>query len=870
MRRRDPQLPPIDPHPPRPSLLARVSGWCFDHRFGAVGIWVVALVAVFTASGVIGPDYDGVLDIPDSDSADGFDVLERSFPGLGVGGLQGTIVFRADQGIDDPEVTAAMEQLFAEVDAGFPDESGEPRHPGATVVSPYTEQGEGQIARDGPLAGELAYAQVNLASEVDAAESALLGQAIIDNAPTVEGLEVVPGGAPLGPYEPPGSELIGLAFAVVILIVAFGSVLAMGLPVAVALSGVAGGIAITILLSNLYTVPDGTLTVGAMIGLGVGIDYALFIVTRYRAGLHEGLAPREALVAAMGTAGRAVVFAGMTVVISLLGMLFIGIRLVTGLGLGASVTVLVTMVSSVTLLPALLGLARARVEVTRWRGLITAGFVAVALFGAGIGVGGLAAAGALLAGATLLASFAVRPLRREVPRRAPRPVRATFAYRWSRTIQRKPWLWLGAGTTVLLVVASPVLGLRLGVADESTYPDDSPTRRAYELLADGFGAGFNGPLLVTAVPGAEGTDGADGTAAVEDLRAALAATPGVAEVSPAVPDDPDAPGAFLLSVIPATAPQDEATTDLVTHLRDEVVPTAVGESGLAVDVTGAVAANIDLTDFLAQRVLVFFAVVLALSFVLLMAVFRSLLVPLKAVVMNALAMAATYGVIVAVFQWGWGGDLLGIAGAPIEPFIPMILFAIVFGLSMDYEVFLLSRVREEYVRTGDAVESVADGLATTARVITAAAAIMVVVFGSFLFEDDRIVKMLGIGLASAVLLDVTLVRMLLVPATMELLGDRNWWIPRWLDRLLPHISVEAASGQRTSSIGAGETLGAGPAGRDRDADVAPVAAGPLAAAAPGGDGGDGRGSERGAGDPDLGGAVVPVVGRQRVGDGAGT
>jgi RND superfamily putative drug exporter len=805
MRRRDSQTSPTRP---RPSPLARIGGWCFDHRFAAVGIWVLALAAVFTAAGTIGPSYDGVLDIPDSDSADGFDVLEQHFPDLGAGGPQGTIVFRADQGVDDPEVTAAMEELFAEVEAGFPDESGEPQHPGATVISPYTEQGQGQVARDGPLAGELAYAQVNLTADVDLAESARLGEAIVEHAPTVEGLEVVPGGAPLGPYEPPESELIGLAFAVVILIVAFGSVLAMGLPVAVALSGVAGGIATTILLSNLYTVPDGTLTIGAMIGLGVGIDYALFIVTRYRAGTHDGLARRQALVAAMATAGRAVVFAGVTVVISLLGMLLIGIRLVTGVGLGASVTVLVTMISSITLLPALLGLARARVEVTRWRGLIAAGFTAVALFGAGIGVAPIGAAGGLLAAATLLASLAVRPLRRQVPRRAPRPVRQTFAYRWSRTIQRNPWLWLGAGTTALLVVASPVLGLRLGVADESTYPDGSPTRRAYELLADGFGAGFNGPLLVTAVPDPAGTGaaGTDAGAPVDDLRAALAATPGVAEVTPVVPDDPDAPGAFLLSVIPATAPQDEATTDLVDRIRGEVVPSAVDGTALDVDVTGAAAANIDLTDFLARRVLVFFGVVLALSFVLLMAVFRSLLVPLKAVVMNALAMAATYGVIVAVFQWGWGGDLLGIAGAPIEPFIPMILFAIVFGLSMDYEVFLLSRIREEYVRTGDAVESVADGLATTARVITAAAAIMVVVFGSFLFEDDRIVKMLGTGLASAVLLDVTLVRMLLVPATMELLGDRNWWIPRWLDRLLPRVNVEsgpAAAGE-TGDTGVSE------------------------------------------------------------------
>ena len=734
-----------------------------------------------------GSSYDAALDIPDSDSADGFDVLEEHFPELGAGGQSGTIVFRADQGVDDPEVAAAMEELFALVNAGFPDESGVAAHPGATVISPYSEQGQAQVAREGSLAGELAYAQVNLAADIDLTESALIGEAIVEHAPAIEGLEVLPGGAPLGEGELPETELIGLAFAVVVLILAFGSVLAMGLPIAVAVGGVGAGIGLTLLFSNLYTVPDFTLTVGAMIGLGVGIDYALFIVTRFRGGTHGGLSPRAAMLAAMDTAGRAVIFAGITVVISLLGMLIIGIRLVSGVGIGASVTVLLTMISSITLLPALLGLAQERVETTRWRGLITAGFVAVALFGAGTGLAPLAAGGAILAALTLLASFAVGPLRQEVPRRPAKPVRETFAYRWSRTIQRSPWLWLGAATIVLLVLAAPALGLRLGVADESTYPEDSYTRRAYDLLAEGFGEGFNGPLLITVVPGAD-----DAPDAVSALEQALYLTPGVATVTLPLPDDPTGPDAFVMTLIPTTAPQDEVTSNLVTRLRHDVVPAAVAGTDLDVKVTGSAAANIDLTDFLARRVLVFVGVVLALSFVLLMLVFRSLLVPLKAVTMNVLTMAATYGVIVALFQWGWGGQLLGVAGAPIEPFMPMILFAIVFGLSMDYEVFLLSRVREEYVRSDDPVESVADGLATTARVITAAAAIMIVVFGSFALEDDRLIKMLGTGLASAVLLDVTLIRMLLVPATMELLGARNWWMPDWLDRIVPRLSVEGS------------------------------------------------------------------------------
>jgi RND superfamily putative drug exporter len=415
------------------------------------------------------------------------------------------------------------------------------------------------------------------------------------------------------------------------------------------------------------------------------------------------------------------------------------------------------------------------------------------MLGAGIGFLPLAAAGAILAAAMLLVSFAVRPLRREVPRRRAKPVRDTAAYRWSRTIQRRPWLWLAVGTVVLLVLASPILGLRLGVADESNYPEGTYTRQAYDLLAEGFGEGFNGPLPITVVPdaGAGASAGTgDAAEAVQGLRQALARTPGVAAVTEPLPNDPTAPEAFVMTVIPTTAPQAEATSDLVTRLRDAVIPAAVTGTELEVRVTGTTAANIDLTNFLGRRVLLFVGVVLSLSFVLLLMVFRSLLVPLKAVIMNVLAMTATYGVVVAVFQWGWGADLLDIAGAPIEPFIPMILFAIVFGLSMDYEVFLLSRVREEYARTNDAVESVADGLAATARVITAAAAIMVVVFSSFVFEDDRVLRMFGLGLAVAVLLDATLIRMLLVPATMELLGARNWWMPRWLDRLVPRLSAE--------------------------------------------------------------------------------
>jgi putative drug exporter of the RND superfamily len=767
------------------TVLGRLAGWCFDHRIKAVGVWLVALFTIFGAAGTVGSHFSAGSAVPNSGSAAGFAVLQEHFPELGTGGQSGTIVFKARQGVEDPEVRAAMEALFGLVDAGFPDSNGVAQHPGGTVISPYSEAGQGQIARSGPLANQVAYAQVNLSAAVDDTESGLIGQAISAHAPVIEGLEVLPGGQYLAVVAPPQTELIGLAFAMLVLILAFGSVLAMGLPIAVALGGVGAGIAATLLLSHLVTIPDATTMLGLMIGLGVGIDYALFIVSRYREGLHEGRSPRDATVSAMESAGRAVVFAGTTVMISMLGLLLVGIGWIGGMGIGVSTTVLATMLTSTTLLPALLGFARERVELTRWRGLIAAGFAAVALFGLGIGFAPLGAIGAVLAVLTLLASLVVQPLRRPVPRRVAKPVRATYAYRWSRTIQRNPVRWLIGATAVLLVLAAPVTSMRLGWADEGNFPENTTTRQAYDLLAQGFGDGFNGPFLITVVPGA-----GDSPDAVGSLQRALEQTAGVAAVTPPTADNPAQPAAYLMSLVATTAPQDEGTSELVRRLRNDVIPAAVAGTRLDVQVTGSAATNIDITDYLAQRMPIFFGAVLALSFVLLMTVFRSLLVPLKAVVMNVLSIGAAYGIVVAVFQWGWASELFGIEGGPINPFIPMMLFAIVFGLSMDYEVFMLSRIREEYLRTGDATTSVADGLASTARVITAAAAIMVVLFASFMLEDNREIKLFGLGLALAVLLDATLVRMVVVPATMELLGDRNWWLPRWLDRLLPHIEIE--------------------------------------------------------------------------------
>ena len=756
-------------------MFARLGRWCYHNRGKVVLLWVAALIVAGGISGAVGTAYSTEFALPDVESRRGFDILDEHFADSSAGGEGGTVVFRAEQGVADPEVQQAMTAFF--------DAAGEIE--GLKLVSPYTAEGAQQIAAQGPEAGLIAYAQIGLPRDITLEEATVIGAELRELLPEIPGLQIELGGAILAEFEVPSSELLGLGFAIIVLILAFGSVLAMGLPVGIALAGIGLGIILSGLISHVLSIPDFATTIAIMLGLGVGIDYALFIVTRFRENLHHGASFEEATVVAIDTAGRAVAFAGTTVVISLLGMVLMDLAFITGLAATAATVVAVTAIGALTLLPALLGFAAARIEVTRWRGLAAALLVAVGLVGIALTIVPLAVAGMSLAGAVIVASFAVAPLRREVPRRAPRPLRETLPYRWSRFIQHRPWLSALAGALVLVVFAIPFFSLRLAFSDEGNYPEETTTRKAYDLLAAGFGPGFNGPLLLaTEVPA--GTD----PAALEAATQGIAADPGVAFVTPAFPNDPAAPTAALWRLFPTTAPQDKATTELVYRLRDEVLPAATEGTGLDISVSGGVAATVDFTQYLTARLPLFIGVVLALSFLLLMLVFRSLLVPLKAVVMNLLSIGAAYGVVTAIFQWGWLKDLINIETAPIEPFVPMMMFAIVFGLSMDYEVFLLSRIREEYVRTGDSRLSVADGLAATARVISAAAAIMVVVFASFLGESDRIIKLFGIGLASAVFLDATIVRMLLVPATMELLGDANWWLPKWLDRLLPRVAVE--------------------------------------------------------------------------------
>ena len=569
-------------------------------------------------------------------------------------------------------------------------------------------------------------------------------QAVIDKATggAGPGFTVELGGSPIAKVQKfafGAAEFVGILAAIIILLLAFGSVIAMGLPILTALFGVAISFAIIDFMSHGINVPTFGQELAAMIGIGVGIDYALFVVTRYRQGLQEGKNPEEAVVASLETSGHAVLFAGCTVVISLLGMFLLGLTWVYGLALGSITAVILVMAAALTLLPALLGFS-----------------------------------------GTAIDKLKVPHLRRKKQVKT----HHTVSWRWSRVVQHHPIVLGGAALTVLLVLAIPLLSLHMAFTDAGNDPSNLTTRRAYDLLAQGFGPGSNGPLVV-AVDFPAGAD----RAVVTSLQQKLAQTPGIAYAAP--PQFNEAGDAAVLIAVPTTSPQDRKTQSLVHHLRDDVVPSAVSGTPVRALVGGETAAAVDATSQLSGRLPLVIVGVVIVSFLLLMAVFRSIAVPLKAAIMNLLSVGAAYGVIVAVFQWGWLGGFFNIGKTgPIDPWIPLMMFTILFGLSMDYEVFLLSRIREEYLRTGDNATAVADGLANTARVITAAAAIMVCVFGSFVLGDQRALKLFGMGLATAVFLDATLVRMVLVPSTMELLGKANWWLPHWLDRIVPTISVD--------------------------------------------------------------------------------
>jgi RND superfamily putative drug exporter len=744
-------------------MLARLARACVRHRWIVIGTWLALLVGINAIAGVVGPDYRTDFTLPDSESKVVQELLEENDPNRA--GFISQIVAKTDRGFDDPEVRTTLEQLY-EFSAS---------RDGITVTSPYDNPL--QVSDDGTIN----FAQLDIRDR-GFEEVIELGEEIIEfseGLPTVDGLQIEYGGDIFSEFELPESEVYGLLAAVIILIVAFGSVLAMGLPIGTALFGLGIGAALVSLGSNLISMPDFTTAMVAMIGIGVGIDYALFIVTRYREGLRLGLSVEDSIAEALDTSGRAVLFAGATVIISLMGLFLMGLDFVQGIAVASSLGVLMMVLGSLTLLPALLGWVGTRIDNTT-RAALTA--VAIGVVGAFVGVTTGQAAifiGGFLAAIVFFAlSFAIKPLRVLVPHRALPPKEQRMWYRWSRLVQRRPWQGAIGAVAVLVLLAIPLFGIRLGFGDYGNYPEGKTVRDAYDLLAEGFGPGTNGPLIIT-VEGDAVTDQQQLQGFVQTIQE----TENVNIVVSAPINDQLA----LLIVYPDSAPQDAATSTLVLALRDDVIPA----TGVAANVGGLTAASTDFAKFLGERMPLLIGVVLLLSFLLLMAVFRSVLVPLKAVVMNLLSIGAAYGILVAIFQWGWGMELIGVDRAgPIEAWVPMFLFAIVFGLSMDYEVFLLSRIKEEYDRTKNNATAVADGLAVTARVITAAALIMFCVFAAFALGDDRQLKLFGLGLAIAVLLDATIVRMLLVPATMELLGDRNWWIPKWLDRLLPNIDVE--------------------------------------------------------------------------------
>ena len=712
--------------------LGRLARWCYDRRRLVLALWLVALIGVTGASQAIRGVFANKFNGGSSESARAGALLSQRFPARA--GDSAQVVFHTADPATSQGAQAAITQTLAGL-RGLPDVAG--------VRSPFDPGGAAQISRD----GHIAYGTVQFDKITDNLPKPAI-QAVVDRARASAhpGFDVELGGSPIGKVQVfafGSSEGIGILAAMVILLLAFGSVIAMGLPVLTALFGIVIAFGVLDFLSHGVSVPTFGPELAAMIGIGVGIDYALFVVTRFRQGLHDGMAPEQAVIAALETSGRAVLFAGCTVVISLLGLFLLGLPFVYGLALGAVGAVVLVMAAALTLLPAVLGFTGHAIDRLHVPHLLRRGEE---------GTG-----------------------------------RHTLAWRWSRVVQRHPLVLGGMALVALVALALPLFSIHLAFTDAGNDPAAQMTRRSYDLLAQGFGPGSNGPLVI-AVDLPPGTD----RAIVDQLQARLQRTPGVAFA--AAPQFNARGDAAVALAIPTTSPQDWRTQSLVHRLRNQVIPGVTRGTAVRALVGGETAGSVDSSHQLSGRLPLVIVAVVVLSFLLLMAVFRSVAVPVKAAVMNLLSVGAAYGVIVAVFQWGWLGSVIGIGKTgPIDPWVPLMMFTILFGLSMDYEVFLLSRVREEWLRSGENATAVADGLASTARVITAAAAIMVCVFGSFVLGDVRVLKLFGLGLATAVLVDATLVRMVLVPSTMELLGGANWWLPGWLDRLVPTISVETGA-----------------------------------------------------------------------------
>jgi RND superfamily putative drug exporter len=711
--------------------MAALARWCLNRRLAVVLLWLVALLGLSTAALVAGSAYSNDYDIKGTDSSRATALLKEAFPGSA--GDSDTIVWHTGTGT----VGAAS---VRERMTGTLDKVAE--LPGvASVTSPYTTEGTAQISQD----GHTAYATVMFdkpSEELHAGEV----QKVVDTARAAadDNTRVALGGSAIALTEGGGghmSEIVGVAVAAVVLLLAFGSLFAMFMPIITALVSVGTAYMAIELLGHLIRVADFAPMLGLLIGLGVGIDYALFIVTRHRRGLKQGLPVREAAEKAVATTGRAVVFAGGTVCVALLGMLILRLSFLNGVAIAASLTVILTVAASVTLLPALLGM---------------------------IGMKALS-----------------RRERRRLTEHGPSPELPTgFAARWSAFVERHPKILGVAAAVVMAVLALPTTSLHLGASDQGNGAAGTTTRQAYDMLSEGFGPGFNGPLQLVAKSG----NAAD-RAALEQLTVVLGRTEGVAAVH--MEQAQHGSGLDVVDVVPTTSPQDQATDRLVAHLREDVIPEVTEGTSLEVYVGGVTAGYADFASVIVGKLPLFVGSVIGLGCVLLLLAFRSFGIPIKAAIMNIAAVASSFGIVVAIFQWGWGSELLGLGAAgPIEPFLPVIMVSVLFGLSMDYQVFLVSRMYEEWRETHDNRRAVRVGLAETSRVINSAAVIMISVFLAFVLSGDRVIAMFGIGLAAAVALDAFVLRTLLVPALMHMLGDRNWWLPAWLERRLPRICIE--------------------------------------------------------------------------------
>ncbi|MCY3568019.1 MAG: MMPL family transporter [Chloroflexi bacterium] len=716
--------------------MERWSAFVSEHPWRVILMWLVVVVVGVVAVRAWGGSLTDSFTVPGTESQDAFDLLTERFPARS--GSELLAVFHtADGAIAESSVQNAMSSFAAQA-----------RQLDKVALVDLPSDRPGNVSPD----GRTAIVRVGFTELANLLEPEQIG-AVVELGETyrTDQLQVEFGGEPVREYEtePPGSaELVGLLAALLILIIGFGSVFAAGMPIVSALVGLALGTVGILLAAAHLDISTVAPTFGAMLGIGVGIDYALFVIARHREQLASGIEPPEAARVAVTTAGRAVAFAGSIVVVALIGLFAIGIPLIANLGLAAALVVLLEMLVAISLLPAMLVLIGRRID-----------------------------------------RFSIPRLRYTAGGEHGR------WYRFSRRIERRPWLFLVLGSSVLIALTIPALDIELGVSDDGNRPPSYTSRRAYDLVANGFGPGVNGALFAVVDNPAGALDDAE----LQAVSRALGAVDGVAAVLPPT-RSPNGETA-LIGVIPTTAPQDAKTRQLVNRLRADAVPLSLqsAASETRVLIAGSTAAFEDVTAKLISRLPYFFAIVIGVSILLLMMAFRSILVPLKAAVMNMLAIGASIGFIVAIFQWGWGLSLIGLdRTGPIESFLPMFMFAILFGLSMDYEVFLLSRIREHWLETGDSGESVAFGIGASARVITAAAAILIAVFGSFaFFGDERAVKEFGMGMAFAIFIDATLVRLVLVPAFMQIAGPANWYLPRWLDNLLPGLTIDPPIPVRT-------------------------------------------------------------------------